>query len=142
MIDILEKLKDAPTGFKLYSSIFGGCTLYNVAPSTVTVKDCTGTLRTFDCYGRYYAMFGECTLFPSKDQRNWDNFKVKKAYNFKPFNKVIVRDNYEDCWCIDLFSHMSKDMNYFYCLRSRWKQCLPHNEETAKLIGTTNNYYE
>lgn len=58
----------------------------------------------------------------------------------KPFDKVLVRDADDDYWCADLFSH--KDGINFICVGSNWTHCIPYNEKTAKLIGTTNNYKE
>ena len=38
---------------------------------------------------------GECTLFPSKEQRDWSKFNVKKhrfdPKTFQPFDKVLAR---------------------------------------------------
>lgn len=141
MDSIAEKLKDAPMGTKLYSPICGECTLDSVSPYSISVKDCTGTLRTFDAYGRFYPMLGECTLFPSKDKWHWDNFTIKKEYNFKPFDKVIVR-NYIDDWRIEFFERYNptNSMYPYICLMDSYHICLPYNEETAKLIGTTDEY--
>lgn len=61
--------------------------------------------------------------------------------NFKPFDRVIVRDNNNDHWRINFFDHYEDDEEYHYgCLDLCWRQCLPYNEETAKLIGTTDDY--
>lgn len=145
MTNIAEKLKDAPMGTKLYSPICGECTLDSVSPYSISVKDCTGTLRTFDAYGRFYPMLGECTLFPSKDKWHWDNFTIKKEYNFKPFDKVIVRDRgiYDSKWLISFFSHYDSNNEKFpyVCVNDcRYNYCIPYNEETSKLIGTTDEY--
>ena len=145
MINIAEKLKNAPKGTKLYSPIFGECILYDATSYGISVKDCTGTSRTFDCYGRYYPMFGECTLFPHKDKWHWDNFTIKKEYNFKPFDKVVVRDRglYDTKWVLSFFSHYdnnNKEYPYVCINRCTYNYCLPYNEETAKLLGTTDNY--
>ena len=56
----------------------------------------------------------------------------------KPFDKVVVRCNKADKWSIDFFSY--KVSNGYICTGDAWfGYCLPYNEETAKLIGTTNN---
>lgn len=71
---------------------------------------------------------------------------VKMKYKFKPFDKVVVRDSDEEEWRIDLFSHVRQDADFawkdykYQCLICMWRNCLPYNEDTAKLIGTTNNY--
>lgn len=61
----------------------------------------------------------------------------------KHLDKVIVRDNdprtiwhtwhaaiFDYYWCA----------HYFTTDGMRYNQCLPYNEETAKLIGTNNDY--
>ena len=65
--------------------------------------------------------------------------KPSHKYEFKPFDKVLVRDEGGE-WCCDFFSHKSGDM--YVCVGEEWEQCLPYNEDTAKLIGTTNEYTE
>lgn len=64
----------------------------------------------------------------------------KKEYEFKPFDKVLVRDNdfMDGVWYADIFSHISTEGNYC-CIGSVWEYCIPYNEQTAHLLGTTNN---
>ena len=145
MISVADKLKNAPEGFKLYSPIFGECTLkYIYGSETIKViRTENNTAYTFNAYGQYTST-GECLLFPSKEVREWDKFslKSKASYNFKPFDKVIVRDTMDSLWRADFFSHRS-EYNLFNCIGGySWRYCLPYNEKTAKLIGTTHNYTE
>lgn len=53
---------------------------------------------------------------------------------FKPFDKVLVRDRDDFVWRADIFSHMSVD-NYI-CVGTMWKQCIPY-EGNEHLLGTT-----
>lgn len=65
--------------------------------------------------------------------------KVKKPeHEFKPFDKVLVRDNSRDYWRIDFFSHMNRDRNNvpFCCLNDYWAICIPF-EGNEHLVGTT-----
>lgn len=64
----------------------------------------------------------------------------KKEYEFKPFDKVLVRDNdfMDGVWCADIFSHINTEGNYC-CIGSVWEYCIPYNEQTAHLLGTTYN---
>lgn len=49
--------------------------------------------------------------------------------SFKPYDKVLVRDNNHNCWEPDIFALYKKDDIYEYiCLRDRWKQCIPYDE--------------
>lgn len=65
----------------------------------------------------------------------------KPKFEFNPFDKVLVRDNYSEKWSINFFSYMKNEDEYIYCCLSQcWKQCVPYNEQTAHLLGTTENY--
>lgn len=80
----------------------------------------------------------------AKEGKHWDAEKkqivdLKQKVEFKPFDKVVVRDKEDLVWFADLFSHIDKENNRFACVGNFWNVCLPYNEETAKLIGTTNN---
>lgn len=80
----------------------------------------------------------------AKEGKHWDAEKkmivdLKPKVEFKPFDKVVVRDKENLVWFADLFSHIDKENNRFACVGNFWNVCLPYNEETAKLIGTTNN---
>lgn len=80
----------------------------------------------------------------AKEGKAWDANKkevvdLKPKVEFKPFDKVVVRDKEDLVWFADLFSHIDKEDNRFACVGNFWNVCLPYNEETAKLIGTTNN---
>lgn len=79
----------------------------------------------------------------AKEGKAWDAKKkqivdLKLKWTPKPFDKVIVRCSKADNWSIDFFSY--KVSNGYICTGDAWfKYCLPYNEETAKLVGTTNN---
>lgn len=84
-------------------------------------------------------------LKASKDERAKEYLKrffgieVKQEYEFKPFDKVLGRECETDKWRADLFSHMNKE-GEFICIGYVWEQCIPYNEQTAHLLGTTENY--
>ncbi len=79
----------------------------------------------------------------AKVGKAWDAEKkqivdLKLKWIPKPFDKVVVRCGEADKWSIDFFSY--KVSNGYICTGDAWfGYCLPYNEETAKLIGTTNN---
>ena len=80
----------------------------------------------------------------ARENKAWDAEKIqivdlKPKVKLKPFDKVIVRCGKADKWSIDFFSH--KVSNGYICTGDAWfGYCLPYNEETAKLIGTTDDY--
>lgn len=94
--------------------------------------------------GRYDCIYnGECTLFPSKDQRDWSKFTapwyIKEKFDphtLKPFDKVLVRDSSENFWRCDYFSHIDDTTIYKYCTSFYHKFCIPYNEETKYFVGT------
>lgn len=79
----------------------------------------------------------------ARENKAWDAEKkqivdLKPKVKLKPFDKVIVRCSKADKWSIDFFSY--KVSNGYICTGDAWfGYCLPYNEETAKLVGTTNN---
>lgn len=140
-MNIAEILKDCPKGTKLYSPVYGEVKLlyldYNSKYPIVTEID-NGCSISFTLFGRLYANHnGECMLFPSKDNRDWSTFKVpKKEYNFKPFDRVLVRDGYtSNVWSATLFSH--KEGNRIITIdHETWEQCIPF-EGNEQLLGTS-----
>lgn len=78
-INLVEILKDCPKGTKFYSSIYGDL-LYSCmylgssVPKITFIKP--DSISSVDYYqdGKRYSNQGECTLFPSKDQRDWSKF--------------------------------------------------------------------
>lgn len=80
----------------------------------------------------------------AKEGKRWDSDKkaivdLKPKCEFKTFDKVVVRCSEADRWSIDFFSY--KVHNGYICTGDAWfGYCLPYNEETAKLVGTTNDW--
>ena len=80
----------------------------------------------------------------AKEGKAWDAEKkevvnLKPKCEFKPFDKVVVRCSEADRWSIDFFSH--KVHNGYICTGDAWfGYCLPYNEETSHLLGTTDEW--
>ena len=77
-IDLTKILKDCPKGTKLYSTIFGAVEFDRINKGDeypIVFVSIQGDICNTAKDGRYYKFFdGECTLFPSKDQRDWSKF--------------------------------------------------------------------
>ena len=79
-----------------------------------------------------------------KEGKAWDAEKkqivdLKLKWTPKPFDKVVVRCGKDDKWSIDFFSY--KVSNGYICTGDAWfGYCLPYNEETAHLLGTTDDW--
>lgn len=66
----------------------------------------------------------------------------KKKCPFKEGDKVLVRDS-DTSWRFDVFQHYEENACYSYeCLGSEYERCIPLNEHTWKLLGTTDEYKE
>lgn len=66
----------------------------------------------------------------------------KEEYEFKPFDKVLARSGKHETWNADLFSHYNSTDEYRYVTLGGLLNmyCIPYNEQTAHLLGTTENY--
>ena len=157
-IDLTKILDGCPEGTEFYSTVYGEVKFVNIDCSfmrPIIVRDnFTGNLRHITSGGRAVCGCGECTLFPSKDQRDWSKFKrfwdkpkVEKfdVNTLQPFDKVLVRDNSLSKWRPDFFGFPIQNENYIICASSFWYQCIPYNDDTKHLLGTTNDcpeYYK
>lgn len=66
----------------------------------------------------------------------------KQEYEFKPFDKVLVKDDDENsAWSCNLFSGKNEDGTYM-CIGGYWDMCIPYNDQTKHLLGTTDNWEE
>ena len=79
----------------------------------------------------------------ANEGKAWDAVKkqivdLKPKWTPKPFDRVITRTP-ETPWTANFFSHIDGD-GIKNCIDDRYIMCLPYNDETAKLIGTTNNW--
>lgn len=78
-MNIAEILKYCPKGTKLYSLVHGEVTLEEVKsavkyPIKVALNDKLSTYYTKD--GLFFIECGDCVLFPSKEQRDWNKFRL------------------------------------------------------------------
>ena len=147
-IDLTKILKNCPKGTKLYSIIHGEVeyagindnSLYRVEFETKNKDICGVTLD-----GRHLSYFnGECILFPSKDQRDWSKFTApwyKKGKfdpnTFQPFDRVLTHFD-DERWDINFYSYKNPSWPWPYtCMDKSYKYCIPYNDDTKHLVGTT-----
>lgn len=150
-INLCEILKDCPEGTKFYSSTHGTVTLGAVRADKIIVLDYRNFPIDYSKDGRYCPHIygkGECTIFPSKEQRDWSKWKCPKPKKpkfdpktLKAFDKVLSRYD-GGCWSANLFSHIEERDNEYcapfsVCNGSLVKFCIPYNEETKHLVGTS-----
>ena len=163
-IDLTKILKDCPMGWKLWSSVYGDVEFIEIYRKPVLrtrenewlgqeIHDCNHTVRFWSKNGNEHSVSrrgemikgcGECTLFPSRDQRDWSKFTApwykKEKFDPKtlqPFDKVIARSYCDDEWDCDIFSHINQEYSFPYvCIGQAWKCCIPYNDDTKHLVGT------
>ena len=150
-LNLVEILIVCKTGTTLYSPIYGDVELVkvylrddNAYPIEIKIGKSSEMIVDFVNDGRLLGNFqGECMLFPSREQRDWSKFKPKKPKfdpkTLKPFDKVLVRDSYLVDWKVQLFSHIIEDEKFYpyVCICNPYKHCIPYNDDTKHLIGTS-----
>lgn len=63
--------------------------------------------------------------------------KVWSIDDFKPFDKVLVKDEDSIGWKCDIFSSYYKNDKFpYHCIGNIWANMIPYNEETKHLLGT------
>lgn len=81
-----------------------------------------------------------------KGKYNPDTLRVEPANPkcpFKPFDMVLARFSKLAGWTVDLFSHYNEGCETPYvCISGPKELCIPYNEHTAHLLGTTDPYTE
>lgn len=86
-----------------------------------------------------------------KKGKAWDAKKkmivdLKPKVELKPFDKVLCRNSKDDTWEADFFARLTrKEIDYtqsgkYLCVGDLWMYCIPYNEETAHLLGTTDDW--
>ena len=76
-----------------------------------------------------------------KEGKAWDAEKkqivdIKKEHQFKPFEKVLVRDSIDDVWRASFFSHIKENDGRYVTTFCTWKFCIPYIGNES-LVGTT-----
>ena len=90
-IDLTKILKYCPEGWKFYSTVYGTVKFDRIDDENPSYPIVLITIYDGTCSvtpdGKSYKQFnGECTLFPSKDQRDWSKFT---ALWYKPEDSTI-----------------------------------------------------
>lgn len=145
MINIAEKLKGCPEGTKLYSPMYGEVEFVRIDIGNhkfpIIVRALENEIPysnvTFTAEGKWYDIEqSECLLFPSKDNRDWNKFNLP-VNTFKPFDKVLARDDMNNKWLLSMFSYYDGGDKYYpyVCLNGRYGHCIPY-EGNEHLLGT------
>lgn len=163
-LDLTKILDGCPSGVQLYSTLHGDATLVKVThdkyyPIEFTYRPKVknlGNVGFVTADGRpLFPCEGECTLFPSRDQRDWSKFerfwdkpKVQRfdVNTLQPFDKVLSRYGTESIWMCTFFSHIIDKVNpRVDCNGITVNVCIPYNDDTKHLVGTNKDcpeYYK
>ena len=166
-IDLTKILKNCPKGWEFYSSVYGEVRFIEITPTrpvpyrqkddelfmaeVMMEREYPIKLMVNICEyrvskaGEHKKGVGECTFFPSREQRDWSKFTAPwyKKERFDPktlnaFDKVVVRNIQSNTWRIEYFSHIDERCKPypFYCLGDNFAYCIPYNDDTKHLVGT------
>ena len=164
-IDLTKILKDCPMGWHFWSSVYGEVEFIEVYRKPVLrtredewlgqeiqdskhpiLFDANGFEHRVSSRGEMIKGCGECTFFPSRDQRDWSKFTAPwyKKGKFDPktlqaYDKILVRDSCFEKWKCEFFSHINDNNDEFpyYTVGTCYGVCIPYNDETNHLVGTT-----
>ena len=148
-LNLVKILEDCPKGTKLYSTVYGEVEFNGIIKREdfpVKFVKSDGDRGSVTAQGLALSCYdGECTLFPSREQRNWDLFTVpgRKKEKFDPktlktFDRVLVRDGDGYTWKGTFFSHINNTSNIYKYATSGgfYEYCIPYNDDTKHLVGT------
>ena len=160
-IDLTKILKNCPKGWEFYSSVYGEVRFIEITPTrpvpyrqkddelfmaeVMMEREYPIKLMVNICEyrvskaGEHKKGVGECTFFPSREQRDWSKFTApwykKEKFDpktLKPFDKVIFKGH--GMWFCGLFSHIH---NSYACVGETYYKCvIPYNDDTKHLVGT------
>jgi len=141
-LNLVEILKDAPAGTKLYSPLLGEVEYERISAANRILVRKRDLSLLFLADGRYYDEDGECILFPSKEQRDWSKFSLpvisqRTKVTIHPLDPVLVRDGDDDLWVLTFYAKESGG-KYFPIADAGWLRILPYTAETIPLVNTPN----
>ena len=149
-IDLTKILKNCPKGWEFYSPFMGDVKFYEVDQkvNTVVVILKSGGLCDFNEDGTIELegiTSDEIMLYPSRDQRDWSKFTAPWYKNEKfdpntlqPFDRVLTRHFDDERWEINFYSYTNPNWLWPYtCMDKSYKYCIPYNDDTKHLVGTT-----
>ena len=149
-IDLTKILKNCPKGWEFYSPFMGDVKFYEVdqKANTVVVILKSGGLCDFNEDGTIELegiTSDEIMLYPSRDQRDWSKFTAPWYKNekfdpntLKTFDRVLTRHFDDERWEINFYSYTNPNWIWPYtCMDKSYKYCIPYNDDTKHLVGTT-----
>lgn len=85
-------------------------------------------------------IFTDSSYIYISNQDSWELVSNKKPkFNpktLKPFDKVLIWHCASECWSCEVFSHLTGKYTC-NCIYGCYTRCMPYNDETKHLVGTT-----
>lgn len=127
-----DKRDDNPTVFYKIISENDGCFIYMAYSKSTTQPLGSGTMDVNFVLQN----------FKKYEEGNPDMHNEFTFNNLKPFDNVLVRCGDHGIWECDIFSYYDdSDKSFPYVVISgTYSQCVPYNDETKHLVGTTQEY--
>jgi hypothetical protein len=140
MKNIADILKDCPKGTKLYSPIFGEVELEKALSTSILVKGKSGLMADFYVDGKYHSN-GECMLFPSKENSDWNKFSPFKEGDVLYIDCNDDEDACEQNQYIFILKQISEGKIDSYCYingtnESKFETCWLANMEYRPRFAT------
>ena len=152
-IDLTKILENCPEGTTFWSDNYGEVQFKCIVKSYNYHINYPILVKRTDGHNLYYTKEGwhdiyfpaSCLLWPSKDCRDWNRFTApwykKEKFDtntLKPFDKVLVRNERDNMWRCSIFSHINDCfVSKYIASNASFKYCIPYNDDTKHLIGTT-----
>ena len=148
-LDLTKILKNCPKGWKFYTPVWGEIEFIEYSRESGNfIFDPIDMPNAYDIYiyaDGTYCCFGECIIFPSKEQRDWSKFTApwykKEKFDpktLKPFDRVLVRNFKAYKWKCEHFSYFNEGNDYpCMCSSNSYAFCIPYNDKTKHLVGTS-----
>ena len=147
-LDLTKILEGCPKGIDFYHTVYGTVLFDSInLDSEYPIRFIVGKngVNSVTKLGLAISDYkGECVFFPSKDQRDWSKFErfwdKPTAEKFdpmtlQPFDTVLTRNMDNGFWNAAFFSYIAGQ--WVNCVGGGTAECIPYNEETKHLVGTT-----
>ena len=116
--------------------------------NVVCVRWCEGVSTWYDI-NDLSVLYHKCLILTNYEQELLEQQEEKEQLKFSKGDRVLVRDSLDTKWKAADFAKLLQGNEYPYLTADFdatyevvWRYCIPYNEKTWMLLGTTNNYME
>lgn len=133
---------DGKDRVEYYASLYG---IYTAFDSACSMKNLVNHLR-FSTEEEKRELIGSMKMskqpVAKEYLKRFFNIEVKPECEFKPFDKVLVRNYIGTYWVANIFSNQYEIEGKvrYSCCGNAYNYCIPYNDQTKHLLGTTDNW--